>query len=1242
MRNLGVSPREWLFFFYGRNLPGSAAGFNACYWSNEVTDGHKINKYQEFGVFRRVLRTLGFNTIYLPYSSCRMRRESMKLDFIDSLALRCLYREKLSTPAPEGSLRTLTYKNVSTLRKLAKDNRWDSSHESKADDIAALLRDDGSSDLWEERVPRGQRDPAKFLYSQQVQLESHWKNARKGVRDADISFGGIASEAIEETLQGQSVVPQGSNKEPRGSSRYEKELSRYVDECESVACGYATRDYANNKYHYEIDIILSVLHEWLTHGRLIGQSAEAGSVSQSVLECNTWGNRIQFLYAASLFRQPRHISAFYTHAAFPCPFRFNSLGIDNDSVRGQLARYWIEQLSEYEVFLRKQGGYCWKYRDVRLGIRNFLEKISPLVLEKSKNSGRMRSLDSAAQFRSHTHHWIGMWYERAFMATGNPSPLVESIYHRLEAIRAIPFAKPPSVVHGSKEYPDYTRESQATGLDYRTTCFLYRLDIASASLAHLTKSLLLGEASVRAWRPASERDYVFSKSTKEYLFEGDDGTGSLLKSPLWALEALSKSIESTSLAFGKTFWRKHKSHEKEAGVARLCRLPMLGELISDFMLAYENFRRAGFKSVSQIERRGLEVGLGLRKSDFDLGYSLFVTPRMSERAREACRALPCPSDRGWRDWLRALDADEENEYRKAYESRNAKNNPGKKTPRSVDEAFTSLGLGHGSLLGYLDRFEDSVLVHHCIEELKELKPQELEMLRNGDLSPLGIVSTSLQKKVLEDSRFKSSLSSASAAGDVVTTPRLKEMSSIEIGKALFTHHDGQQHADGQRWPKARSTNQQALAQSIFGTGELAYQYMLRARIEEQAARLTSDPSELGSRLAGSQLSVFPYCHYRWVQVSHLCRSGIDMCRHLRAGRIEFETSQLVKLHTLYGLSLAKLGRHFEANRHFNDATARLSHSPRGLDDIELAIIRLRRAEAFLSQASQIYRLLCSVRQCVSGEKATSDKKLADTMRGIQSVWALYDEAKGKSPKMELSPPFGVELEHLEEALSGSSGRAAEEGMLRLEASLNNLGVACLDDSTVMLDSAENLLIGNSATTLWWLNHHALGIQSYSIAMKLVLGMPEHAEAALPAFLADRRDPLGLVRRYYDRSVSLSGDDTYRTLRVMDHVLNAVESVEDCVAANRHRTAYLGDSLWKSEVVKQVREDVNSLACDKRYKLLNKLMDGINDKLKVLEDSKSSQEEDPQEDPKKKAPKKKAPKKKAPKKKTPKKKTPTSN
>ncbi|MFN3159213.1 MAG: SIR2 family protein [Rubinisphaera brasiliensis] len=972
VRRLGITPNEWYIFLYGRNAPGTAAGWNDKPWT-EV-------EYKDFKCVLDVLQYLGFVSVYMPYTRSRSERELMKREYVDSL-FSTSANDPLDTQPGVGTsvqasphpVEEFLVTDTSRKAKVIRDTLFASERKKKAVFSASKIK---------------QLEP---LWEKAAQVRDH---SAAGRREEFYLFDPQKNEAYAEHLD--SLVDQQAIKESCQQGIQKRWVQRVFEE----------------------KILLRVLAEWLCEG-YSGQS-----VHTNAEELQNWTSRFQFLYAASLFRQPRHISAFYTEAVCPCPHRFNLTGTDNDSLRGQITRQWVHDLEELGVFFRKRGGYCWKYRDVRLSIRYFLEQFSPLILLSgipSDSPPLIRSLDHAGQFRARTHQWIAMWYERAFMSTGNPSPLTESLYHRSECIRCSSFAKPTSVALGLSPYQSI---GEASRKRYNATIALYRADLALASLRLMAKLLRIGRSSVMSWRPVSQHDNFFAERALTSLFVDGD-------SPLLALEDVSGQL-------GNNTFRSADGHSVRD---RLRALPVFGSAIEDLMWSLEEFRKTGPRSVSMIDR-SFASNTAARPHREErwrrIDKAFLDAPLISERTRSVAAKTKADI---WRNWLRGS------------------------TGFTVDKVLEDLG--GLPLLKKIDA---------CIKETDEGIPAEVPL--------------------------------------AATTPQGKGLGHEERLGMLF-----HRRSDGSMLPK----NQDDLRLLVHLLGEMAYQYILRCRIEEAICK------------SQGAVACYPYASPRWIQVSILCNIGIDLCRHIDLNDVEYETSQLVKLHTLYGLALGRLGRHFEANRHFNDAMARLSKSDHGLEDVELGVIRLRRAETFCWQAQQILHLVERSRGCVTG-LAPFDRgqPVLDLQKYWQSISAdrfnrvFTEQNAGRThvASMSSEPRDSNTLNKKNDEFFDWMIRGA---------------ISSLDDATVMMDSATDLLAGHNHTTLWWLNRHSLFLSIIQAAVSIVSVQRRHGSHIMPTIIGARRDIVGNMCVAFEQSLVLGQGDLYRTLR-------AIGDVQDTVSA----------------------------------------------------------------------------------------------
>jgi hypothetical protein len=226
-------------------------------------------------------------------------------------------------------------------------------------------------------------------------------------------------------------------------------------------------------------------------------------------------NARRALYAATLFRQARHFSAFLSEGVYPCPCRFNTQAIDNDWLRNGDVREWLDQWSKLDgndngknnereirsIFFRKPGGFAWAYRDSRLGIQRVIEGMGPLEFKLNERVARQWK-SHASEVRARMHFWIGEWYNRAYRATGHADPLLEALYHFGECIHYCPIAMPLG--------------RRLTDEDVR----FYRLRIARRALLQLTKALRLGRRELRFWIQRAAGEPWFGKTTVDGVIDG--------------------------------------------------------------------------------------------------------------------------------------------------------------------------------------------------------------------------------------------------------------------------------------------------------------------------------------------------------------------------------------------------------------------------------------------------------------------------------------------------------------------------------------------------------------------------------------------------------------------------------------------------------------------------------------------------------------------------------------------------
>jgi SIR2-like domain len=155
----------------------------------------------------------------------------------------------------------------------------------------------------------------------------------------------------------------------------------------------------------------------------------------------TW--RMEAIYAASLFRQSRHPTAWLSEGVIRALRPFNTSGLDNDLERHATLLKWHAELSSNAtLFYYKPGGFTWTYQTVRLGIRKLVEE---LAISSQRSSGRGdasdRFDDTLEDCAPRAHFFIGDWYLRAFHASGHATSLMEAAHHFYQCARYADLAK---------------------------------------------------------------------------------------------------------------------------------------------------------------------------------------------------------------------------------------------------------------------------------------------------------------------------------------------------------------------------------------------------------------------------------------------------------------------------------------------------------------------------------------------------------------------------------------------------------------------------------------------------------------------------------------------------------------------------------------------------------------------------------------------------------------------------------
>jgi hypothetical protein len=284
------------------------------------------------------------------------------------------------------------------------------------------------------------------------------------------------------------------------------------------------------------------------------------------------------------------------------------------------------------------------------------------------------------------------------------------------------------------------------------------------------------------------------------------------------------------------------------------------------------------------------------------------------------------------------------------------------------------------------------------------------------------------------------------------------------------------------------------ADLVHVLSEFAYLHVKRAKLESHAWR-----SVRWSCSGMGENPVDPHgdanersIRLRWTQVWTLCELALDLCRYLHPALEVVETEQRVKILTIYGLAMGYCGRFVEAHRRLSEAQALLSKARRGFWDLELAIIRLRRAEVHLEHAK------CEAiqRACAAGD-ATADG----------------DDKK-------------------------------------------RLRCARVDDAWSLLENAEQALSGRSQSSLWWGRLIALKLRCFGSADGPESSVDGRSRTFLSLAYRTRVAYDKVVENLFDRGWLTSPQDPYRRLRLIDYsagaALSANRSADRRALLDSHR------------------------------------------------------------------------------------------
>ena len=344
-----------------------------------------------------------------------------------------------------------------------------------------------------------------------------------------------------------------------------------------------------------------------------------------------------------------------------------------------------------------------------------------------------------------------------------------------------------------------------------------------------------------------------------------------------------------------------------------------------------------------------------------------------------------------------------------------------------------------------------------------------------------------------------------------------------------------------RWKakfKASTKSSATLHDFIWTLGETAYLLLRRAKLQHHATGNIDN--------------------FRWLQSNICCNLGIDLCKHLPPWLSDYEIQSKIKMHSIYSVGLANLGRFYEANRHLNEAQALVSKwNPHNSKDH--AVVALRRAEARLTECYWIRRFLdpsltiknrtlLEVKQPLDPDQTTLFL-IPDLRYGAIHCWAtdrlnrVRQEAKQSQSELATTidlaqtiPPRVYECFRttkppgdVADVLQKPDG--AGKWINDAQAALRKLYFSILDEAVSQLEIAEKNLGGVSQSNLWWSRLRTLNLRVYGLLEEV----NDDAEKSL-AFR--KQSPDIAIFKNFLSAVQIAGEDKFRQLRALRYFLEA--------------------------------------------------------------------------------------------------------
>jgi hypothetical protein len=309
--------------------------------------------------------------------------------------------------------------------------------------------------------------------------------------------------------------------------------------------------------------------------------------------------------------------------------------------------------------------------------------------------------------------------------------------------------------------------------------------------------------------------------------------------------------------------------------------------------------------------------------------------------------------------------------------------------------------------------------------------------------------------------------------------------------------------------------------------------------------------------------------------------------------IDFEVHSKIKMHSIYAVGLANLGRFFEANRHLNEAQALVSKSGDG-KQLDVGIIALRRAEIRLTECYWISKFLPGL----VGQKDRPRRELNLTIPGFarvehipqpqglqqgQSVsynyfvlpnddnglveaWfsnklaprindasaSLHKFHPGTTPDIKFAPP------RIFECISNAKPNPQFVGFETkwqdvAQDNLRMLFSSVLDEAVRSLEIAERNIGGRTQSSLWWSRLRVLQMRVYG----LLAHLGGNAENCI--IFRKKSADSGIFECFLS-ATRTAGEDTFRKYRALRYFLEANRWYSHHVGGSDEIKSYAGEFL----------------------------------------------------------------------------------